>query len=164
MSKLEAFVLLGVEVQKTWGGVMSNLKDRLLDLGSTAVQPLFNDFKTFATDVINFIGSPNKTTKMFEFSPEALAIANTTATVLHKTWLAIVGTVQTFGNIIASFETPLILIGKLVGMILDGWGALLYVVFERWKDIPLQESITLLGISSISIGTSAYIMYLLLTY
>lgn len=140
MEKLQAYVLMGAEVQKTWGGVMSNLKDRLRDWGSIAVQPLFDSFKALATGVINMIGTTSKKTGMFEFSPDALIVAQGLAEGFHKTWLAVVGTVETVYNFLMIFETPLKLICKFIGMVADGWGMILYVLLP-----PIFEALNSLS-------------------
>jgi len=58
-------------------------------------------------------------------------------TVVFKGWQDIKNITESVFNIIAAFETPLLFIGKITGLILDGWGQILAIFPAITKSFKL---------------------------
>jgi hypothetical protein len=76
--------------------------------------------------------------------------AETLKTTIYRGWQDIKNITQSIVDVIAAFKTPLILIGKILGMILDGWGqifAILQAVTRSFKLITqaVFDSVKMIG-------------------
>jgi hypothetical protein len=73
MGKLDAYRIAGIESQKTWAGLTSNLKDIAGQSGGMAFEGLFEAVKYELTEITNKIVTIDEKTKTITWNPEFLS-------------------------------------------------------------------------------------------
>jgi len=77
MQKLEAYKVAGIESQKTWSGLWSNVKDIALQAGGKMFEPLFQAIKQELIDITEKIVTIDEKTRTIKWSEDFLGTVNT---------------------------------------------------------------------------------------
>lgn len=94
MKKMDAFAVAGVESQKTWKGLWSNIKDISNMVGSISFKPLFEGIKGYIMDITKYViqfktitsEKTGETFKIAEINPDVIRRAETLAGVMKDLW------------------------------------------------------------------------------
>jgi hypothetical protein len=81
-SRLEAFNYAGVLAQKTWTGLVSNVKDAVANAMGEGMQPLFDYLKVEMAGIQGYIIHLNKQTNLMELNPNFIEDLKSVANVL----------------------------------------------------------------------------------
>jgi len=73
MQKLDAYKIAGIESQKTWAGLWSNVKDIALQAGGKMFEPLFEAIKQELSDITSKIVTIDEKTKTIKWNDEFLS-------------------------------------------------------------------------------------------
>ncbi len=83
MGKLEAYRVAGIESQRTWAGLWSNIKDIALQAGGRMVDPLFDAIKAQLMEITADIVKINEKTQKIEWNKNFVSTIETVRDIIN---------------------------------------------------------------------------------
>ena len=127
---LTGFVIASADLSKTWLAVGTTLET----IGTRVLRgmflPVYEDIIRITMGINESILNQDDATKN---------ITRSLKTGLYKTWISIKNVCKIIWNSIAGFKGPLLLIGKLSMMVLDGWGQIFAIMVPISKRVKLLK-------------------------
>ena len=126
---LEGFQAGAKDLQNTWlavGTTLTTIYNRILRGMFT---PVYEDIINMGRQI---------TMNAMDQNSQLNSVGKTLKYVIYKGWLDIKNVTQSVADIILSFKDPLLLIGRLTGLILDGWGQIFAIFPAITKRIKLM--------------------------
>jgi hypothetical protein len=135
MGKLAAYRSAGIEAQKTWLGLWSNIQDLINEVGGMLMKPAFVGIKSLVSDIAEYFVHINNETKKLEWNPDFIASLNKANMYFEELGPTIKQLLADLAFIFKETGPAIIIILKAIAVLLKQATNELTLFIEGWKKL-----------------------------